>query len=102
MELRQNWHKFQRILGPLPPKKSGLAVLLSNHRVVAGALGLSVGAPSSSGFVDIGRPVDSIEGAWEALQHKYNAAGATFIDHEELLVALSQVAAVRGSAPATD
>jgi hypothetical protein len=102
MELRQNWHKFQRILGHLPPKKSGLAVLLSHNRIVAGALGLSAGAPSSSGFTDVGRQVDNIDGAWEALAHKYNVAGATFIHHEELMGALSQVAALRPSSPATD
>ncbi len=102
MELRQNWHKFQRILGPLPPKKSGLVILLSYNRVVAGAMGLAVGALSRSGFRDLGRQIDDIPGAWEDLSVKYDAAGATFIDQGELLSALAQVAAVRGQAPATD
>ena len=102
MELRQNWHKFQRILGPLPPRKSGVAVLHSHRRVIAGALGLSAGSPSSSGFVDLGMPVEDADGAWEVLQHKYNVSGATFVDHEQLMQALVQVAAVRSSSPATD
>jgi hypothetical protein len=102
MELRQNWHKFQRILGPLPAKKSGLVLLLSHNRVVAGALGLSPSAHSRTGFKEIGRQIDDMSGAWEDLSAKYDAAGATFIDQAELLSALSQVAAVRPSAPATD
>lgn len=102
MELRQNWHKFQRILGPLPPKKSGLVILLSHNRVVAGAMGLAAGALSRTGFRDLGRQIDDMSGAWDDLSNKYNAAGATFIDQGELLTALSQVAAVRGQAPATD
>lgn len=102
MELRQNWHKFQRILGPLPAKKNGLVVLLSHNRVVAGALGLAPTSHSRSGFKEIGRQIDDITGAWDDLSTKYDAAGATFIDQEGLLNALSQVAAVRPSAPATD
>jgi hypothetical protein len=102
MEVRQNWHKFQRLLGPLPPKKSGLVVLHSNNRVLAGALGLSAGSPPSSGFLDLGRQLDQLDSAWEVLSHRYNCAGATFMDNEELMAALSQVAAVRPSAPATD
>lgn len=102
MEVRQNWHKFQRILGHLPPKKSGLVVLHSHNRVLAGALGLSAGSPSNSGFSDVGRQVDQVDSAWEVFSHKYNAAGATFIDNEELMAALAQVAAVKPSAPATD
>ncbi|HEY8278387.1 MAG TPA: hypothetical protein VIH99_02105 [Bdellovibrionota bacterium] len=102
MELRQNWHKFQRILGPLPPKKSGLVLLLSHNRVVAGAVGFAAGALSRSGFRDLGRQVDDMTGAWDDLSAKYQCAGASFIDQRELLNALSQVAAVRASAPATD
>lgn len=101
MELRQNWHKFQRILGPLPPKKSGLVMLLSHNRVVAGALGLSAGV-SSTGFRDIGLAVEDPGGAWEDLAKKYGCHGATMIDQNELLTALSQVATVRGQSPATD
>lgn len=102
MELRQNWYKFQRVLGSLPPKKSGLVVLHSHNRILAGALGLSAGSPSNSGFTDVGRQVDPIESSWEVLSHKYNCSGATFIDNEELMAALAQVAAIRPSAPATD
>lgn len=102
MELRQNWHKFQRILGPLPPKKSGVALLLSHNRVVAGALGLAAGSPSSTVLREVGRQVDDVSGAWEDISAKYGCAGGTFIDLGELLAALSQVAAVRSSAPATD
>lgn len=102
MELRQNWHKFQRILGPLPPKKSGLVVLHSHNRVVAGALGLAAGSPPNSGFTDHGRQLESLEGVWEELSHRYAAAGATFVDNEELSAALAQVAAVRQGTPATD
>ncbi len=102
MELRQNWHKFQRILGPLPPKKSGLVLLLSHNKVVAGVLGLAAGAGSRSGFRDMGRQIDDVNGAWGDLSGKYDCGGATFIDQGELLHALSQVAAVRGQAPATD
>lgn len=102
MELRQNWHKFQRILGPLPPKKSGLVVLHSHGRILAGALGLSAGSPSSSGFRDIGAPVEDMSSAFENLSAKHNVAGATFLDQEELQNALSQIAAIRSSAPATD
>ena len=102
MELRQNWHKFQRILGPLPPKKSGLVLLLSHNRVVAGAMVLAAGALSRSGFREVGRQIDDVTGAWDDLSAKYDAAGATFVDQEELLAALAQVAAVRASAPATD
>ncbi|MGZ3650331.1 MAG: hypothetical protein ACXWSC_04015 [Bdellovibrionota bacterium] len=102
MELRQNWHKFQRILGPLPPKKSGMVLLLSHNRVVAGALGLAVSAVSRNGFREIGRQIDDVTGAWDDLSAKYDAGGATFIDQGELIAALSQVAAVRATAPATD
>ncbi len=102
MELRQNWHKFQRLLGPLPPKKSGLAILHSHNRILSGALGMAAGSPSHSGFSDTGKQVDSMEGSWEVFSHKYNVSGATFLDSEELAVALSQVAAVRPSVPATD
>jgi hypothetical protein len=102
MELRQNWHKFQRVLGPLPPKKSGLVVLHSHNRVLAGALGLSAGSPSNSGFHEVGRTVDPIDSAWEVFSHKYDVGGGTFIDNEELMAALAQVAAVRPSPPATD
>lgn len=102
MELRQNWHKFQRILGPLPAKKPGLVMLLSHNRVVAGALGLSTGGNARTGFKEIGRQIDDINDAWDDLSARYNAAGATFIDQAELLNALSQVAAVRPSSPATD
>lgn len=102
MELRQNWHKFQRVLGPLPPKKSGLVLLLSHNRLVAGAMSLASSAASRGGFRDLGRQVDDMSGAWEDLSQKYMCSGATFIDQGELLQALSQVAAVRGQAPATD
>jgi len=102
MEVRQNWHKFQRVLGHLPPKKSGLVVLHSHNRILAGALGFSAGSPSSSGFSDVGRQIDQVDSAWEVLAHKYNSTGATFIENEELMAALAQVAAVRPSAPATD
>lgn len=102
MELRQNWHKFQRILGPLPPKKSGLVLLLSHNRVVAGVMGLAAGAGSRSGFRDMGRQIDDMNGAWGDLSGKYDCSGATFIDQSELLSVLAQVAAVRGQAPATD
>ncbi|MGZ3655502.1 MAG: hypothetical protein ACXVCS_08090, partial [Bdellovibrionota bacterium] len=99
MELRQNWHEFQRILGPLPPKKSGMVLLLSHNRVVAGALGLAVSAVSRNGFREIGRQIDDVTGAWDDLSAKYDAGGATFIDQGELIAALSQVAAVRATAP---
>lgn len=102
MELRQNWHKFHRILGPLPPRKSGMAVLHAHKRIVSAALGLAAGSPSSSGFIDQGMAAEDLDGAWELFSHKYNVAGATFIDHEQLMTALSQVAAVRASSPATD
>lgn len=102
MELRQNWHKFQRILGPLPPKKSGLVLLLSHNRVVAGVMGLAAGGHSRGGFREMGRQVDDVAGAWDDLSAKYDCAGATFIDQGELIAALSQVAAVRSSAPATE
>ena len=102
MELRQNWHKLQRILGPLPAKKPGMVVLHSHNRVLAGALGYSAQSPSNSGFTDVGRQVEPIENAWEVFSHKYNSSGATFIDNEELLTALAQVAAVRPTAPATE
>ena len=102
MELRQNWHKFQRILGPLPPKKSGLVLLLSHNRVVSGVLGLAAGGNSRSGFRELGRQVDDVTGAWDDLSAKYDCAGASFIDQGELISALSQVAAVRASAPATE
>jgi hypothetical protein len=102
MEVRQNWHKFQRLLGPLPPKKSGLVVLHSHNRILAGALGLAAGSPSQSGFSDQGKQTDQLDTTWEVFSHKYNAAGATFLDNEELMNALSQVAAVRPTAPATD
>lgn len=102
MEIRQNWHKFQRLLGHLPPQKSGLVVLHAHNRVLAGALGLSAGSPSNSGFSDVGRQMDQVDGTWELFSHKYNSAGATFIDNEELMTALAQVAAVRPSAPATE
>lgn len=102
MELRQNWHKFQRVLGPLPPRKTGLLVLTSNNRIVAGALGASAGTGSNAGFRDIGRQVDDRSGAWEDLAHRYGAAGVSFVDQEELLNALSQVAAVRPTPPATE
>jgi len=102
MEIRQNWHKFQRLLGHLPPKKSGLVVLHAHNRVLAGALGFSAGSPSNSGFSDVGRQMDQVDGTWEFFSHKYNSAGATFIDNEGLMAALAQVAAVRPSAPATE
>ena len=102
MELRQNWHKFQRILGALPPKKSGLMLLLSHNRVVAGVLGLAAGGNSRGGFREVGRQVDDLTGAWNDLSAKYDCAGATFIDQGELIKALSQVAAVRASSPATE
>lgn len=102
MELRQNWHKFQRILGPLPPKKSGLVVLHAHNRILGGALGLAAGSPSNSGFTDTGKQLEPIENSWELFSHKYGCAGATFLENEELLAALAQVAAVRPSAPATD
>src|SRR5690606_26355771 len=102
MEVRQNWHKFQRILGSLPPKKPGLVVLHAHNRVLAGALGFSASSPSNSGFSDVGRQVDQVDSTWEVLSHKYNASGATFIESEELMAALSQVASVRPSSPATD
>jgi hypothetical protein len=102
MELRQNWHKFQRILGPLPPKKSGLVLLLSHNRVVSGVLGLAAGAGSRGGFREVGRQIDDVTGAWDDLSAKYDCAGATFIDQSELIAALSQVAAVRATAPATE
>jgi hypothetical protein len=102
MELRQNWHKLQRILGPLPPKKPGMVVLHSHNRVLAGALGHSAQSPSNSGFTDVGRQIDPMDTTWELFSHKYASAGATFLDNEELMGALAQVAAVRPSAPATD
>ncbi|RZA06777.1 MAG: hypothetical protein EOP11_09435 [Proteobacteria bacterium] len=102
MELRQNWHKLQRILGPLPAKKPGMLVLHSHNRVLAGTLGHSAQSPSNSGFTDVGREIDPIDTTWELFAHKYNSVGATFIDNEELMGALSQVAAVRPTAPATD
>jgi hypothetical protein len=95
MELRQNWHKFQRILGPLPPKKSGMLLLLSHNRVVAGAMSLAASAVSRGGFRENGRQIDDVTGAWDDLS-------ATFIDQGELLSVLSQVAAVRATSPATD
>lgn len=102
MELRQNWHKFQRILGPLPPKKPGVVVLHSHNRVVSGALGLAAGSPSNSGFTDQGTQIESLDANWETISHRYGAAGGTYIDNEELMTALAQVAAVRPAAPATD
>jgi hypothetical protein len=102
MELRQNWYKFQKILGPLPPKKPGVLVLQANNRVLAGALGLPAGSPSSAGFGEVGRQIEHIDNTWEELSHKYGAAGASFIDQVELQKLLSQVAAVRSSSPATD
>lgn len=79
-----------------------MAVLHSHKRVVAGALGLSAGSPSSAGFLDTGLAMEDPDGAWEVLAHKYNVSGATFIEHEQLLQALVQVAAVRSTSPATD
>jgi hypothetical protein len=102
MELRQNWHKFQRILGPLPPKKSGLVLLLSHNRIVSGVLGLAASGNSRGGFREIGRQVEDATGTWDDLSAKYDCAGATFIDQGELIAALSQVAAVRATTPATE
>jgi hypothetical protein len=102
MELRQNWHKFQRILGPLPAKKSGMVLLLSHNRVVAGAMSLAASAVSRGGFRENGRQIDDVTGAWDDLSAKYDATGATFIDQGELLSVLSQVASVRATSPATD
>jgi hypothetical protein len=102
MELRQNWHKFQRILGPLPPKKPGMVVLHSNNRILSAALSLHSSGQSNSGFADQGRTLDPIEGAWEVLSHKYNCSGATFLESEALMEAVAQVASVRPTAPATD
>lgn len=102
MEHRQNWHRFQRVLGYLPPKKTGLMVLHSNQRILAGAVGVPADSPSQPGFSDIGMSFDHVESAWEVLSHKYGAAGATFLGREELIGALSQVAAVKSNSPATD
>jgi hypothetical protein len=102
MELRQNWHKFQRILGPLPPKKSGLVLLLSHNRVVSGVLGLAGAARARGGFREVGRQIDDITGAWDDLSAKYDCTGSTLIQQNELIAALSQVAAVRASSPATE
>jgi hypothetical protein len=102
MELRQNWHKLQRILGPLPPKKQGMLVLHSHNRVIAGAIGNTAQGPANSGFTDLGRQIESFDSAWEVFSHKYNSAGATFVDNEELLTQLAKVAEVRPTAPATD
>lgn len=102
MEHRQNWHRFQRVLGYLPPKKTGLMVLHSNQRVLSGALGVPAESPARLGFSDVGMSFDHVESAWEVLSHKYGASGATFLDREELLSALGQVAAVKNGSPATD
>lgn len=102
MELRQNWHKFQRLLGQLPPKKTGLLVLQSNQKILAGAVGYPAGSESRAGFADVGLASEHVESAFEMLSHKYGAAGATFVDRESLMEALSQVASVRVTAPATD
>jgi len=102
MELRQNWHKFQRLLGHLPPKKKGLVVLQSNQKILAGAVGAPADQPLHAGFSDAGMPSEHVESAWETLSHKYGASGATFLEREALLEALGQIAAVRTVAPATD
>lgn len=102
MELRQNWHKFQRLLGPLPPKKPGMVVLHSNNRIQAAALSLNSSGQSNSGFSDKGKSLDPMESAWEVLSHKYNCGGATFLESNALSEAIAQVASVRPTAPATD
>lgn len=103
MELRQNWHKFQRLLGPLPPKKPSLLVLHSHHRILSGALALSGGSSGGvGGFQEVGTHIDPIDSAWEVLSHKYEVNGGCFVDNEELVNALGQVASVRPTPPATD
>ncbi len=102
MELRQNWHKFQRLLGPLPPKKPGMVVLHSNNRILSAALSLNSSGQSNSGFSDQGRSLEPMDSAWEILAHKYNCSGATFLDSEVLSESIAQVASVRPTAPATD
>lgn len=102
MELRQNWHKFHQILGPLPPKKPGVVVLHSNNTIVAGAVGIPNDSPMKDGFEDVGAAMENVDAMWDKLSHKYGAVGSTFIDREELVNALGQVASVRTGSPATD
>jgi hypothetical protein len=102
MELRQNWHKFRRTLGCLPPKKSGLVVLHSHQRALAGIQGQVHGQQSNEFFQDTGMALEPFEGSHEVLAHKYNAGSVMFVDSDELLSQLGQVAQVRPGAPATD
>lgn len=102
MELRQNWHKFQRLLGHLPPRKTGLVLLHSNQKILAGAVGAPADQVNRAGFEDAGFPSEHVESAWESLSHKYGASGATFIEREALIEALAQAAAVRQGGSATE
>ena len=96
MEYRQNWHKFQRMLGRLPAKKKGMALLCSNQRIIAGVVGDTKEDPTRDCYDDTDLSFESPENVVETLSHKHAAVGSTFIDRNQLLEALGQVTAMKG------
>ncbi len=90
-EQRQNWRRFNKVLGFLPSKKPSLILLSGDKQIFAGTIS---GAQKnrSEHFHDVGMCFDHVENAFEQLAHKYNVTASTVIDRSELMQTLAQVA----------
>lgn len=90
LEARQNWHKFRKLIGNVPPAKNGVIVLHSGNSVLAGSIA-SANPKTSKHFEDQGMAMEHPDSAWELLAHKYQASSVSFIEREALLGMLAEL-----------
>lgn len=101
-EHRQNWRKFQKILGYVPAKAQGLLVVGAGKKLLAGAVTSSCQDLPHKDFSHQGFEAEHVENAWEILTHEYHAAGMTYIDRDELFTELASIAAIKSGKSSTD
>ncbi len=94
-ENRQNWRKFQKILGFVPAKKQGLIVIGSGKKILSGISTDSCQDLPHKDFSHQGLVSEHLENAWEFLSHEYHAAGMTYIDRDELFTELATISAMQ-------
>ena len=102
MEFKQNWHKFNQLLGPLPPSKSGMLALHSGQKIVTGVVCGDPSVAVKPYFRAEQATFENVEQNWEMLSHKYGSQWGAFLERSTVMEALIEVGAIQSQGPATE